>query len=78
MIVPIIASMVEALTGAPLRKLNCPQMPHMVESFQLEFEASSSSRSRRQSARTISRLAPPVRPTWIALGAIIGGELVGN
>ncbi|MBR0706648.1 hypothetical protein [Bradyrhizobium liaoningense] len=30
---PIIASMVEALTGAPLPKLNCPQMPHMVESF---------------------------------------------
>jgi hypothetical protein len=33
MIVPIIASMVEALTGAPLPKLNCPQMPHMVESL---------------------------------------------
>ncbi|HEU5401840.1 MAG TPA: hypothetical protein VFU86_10815 [Terriglobales bacterium] len=30
---PIIASMVEALTGAPLPKSNCPQMPHMVESF---------------------------------------------
>ncbi|WP_456705370.1 MULTISPECIES: hypothetical protein [unclassified Bradyrhizobium] len=33
MIVPIIAAMVEALAGAPLPKLNCPQMPHMVESF---------------------------------------------
>ncbi|WP_177243101.1 hypothetical protein [Bradyrhizobium sp. Gha] len=33
MIVPIIASMVEAVAGAPLPKLNCPQMPHMVESF---------------------------------------------
>jgi hypothetical protein len=35
MIVPIIASMVDGLTGAALPKLSCPQMPHVEEPFQL-------------------------------------------